>query len=962
MQEKFAFGFENMNAPSESITKKLKDPNTTLEDLLKEDELLQELKSQNNDLINFFNKEKIKQMLNYITKEQEDDKLKGYKFPFVCSQIFGLEIDNIMKYFFITNKEMQELENKDNQNNKDNPEIKKEEEKKEKEKENEVKNEEEQKDKEPLKEEEKKDEIQEENKKGEQTTPLEKKEEENNDKDKEENKEENKGENKEKEKEKEEEDNKEKEEENKEKEENQSEENQSEDNQSQPENPENKIELIDYLFNNFFPKDETVKLNYVLCGYFSSLINNLLQINSLSFLKYIYLERQNFFYKMASHSYRKSISDTLSKLLHFESYLQNNETLDEKTNEDMRDQRKLILFEIFEKINIDMNNEDLNSLYFFVTGLIDETDIKEEKPLFEEIIKEKKIIKAIIKEPFDNLNLVNIDSNDDNEGYIILLNRRKNFGTLVDMISFFLKNIIKLKLDLPSNEIELKTAQNKLFLIGSELSEILKPLLQNNFIKKNENEKSQLQSFNDYYLKPLGEYKIKIIDLLTHLIPYFKNVSNFFDEILIQVDFFKSAFEFLLQYEWNNIYQESLLNLFKSLFDNADYHKEIHNHLIKEIKIFDIIQAHTNLDNIEKFNYKTTQDNSLSEEERGSSPIKRGYYSFFISLSYKLNWVMGGTPVDIQGDSNRKGSFTFMKRVPDEGDQKGAMNMLYGGFIDEPEEKDEKEEENLFSYECMKEFINDNWREFFGLNIENVIKQYEDKNWPKMEKKPFSMAEDFNNDNDKEVDLLNVPRDRGLDMFGDNEYNFENDEDNKERRGLYEANEDNNNEEVKHPFYSEDNFDFGNDKENKNDENINNDIVNNFRNENEFDFGDNDNKDDKDINQKKEENVDEIKNEENKEKIEEDNNVENKEDNKEENKKDNEGENKEINTEENKNEGKINNKEEKEEEKKEENKEINTEEKKEEIKEENKEENKEDNKEETKEINKEENKEENKTE
>ena len=205
--DKFAFGFENMNAPSESITKKLKDPNTTLEDLLKEDELLQELKSQNNDLINFFNKEKIKQMLNYITKEQEDDKLKGYKFPFVCSQIFGLEIDNIMKYFFITNKEMQELENKDN---KDNPEIKKEEEKKEKE--NEVKNEEEKKDKEPLKEgekkeeekEEKKDEIQEENKKDEQTTPLEKKEEENKDKNKEENKEENKGENKEKEKEKEE--------------------------------------------------------------------------------------------------------------------------------------------------------------------------------------------------------------------------------------------------------------------------------------------------------------------------------------------------------------------------------------------------------------------------------------------------------------------------------------------------------------------------------------------------------------------------------------------------------------------------------------------------------------------------------------------------------------------------------------------------------------------------------------
>ena len=129
MQEKFAFGFENMNTPSESITKKLKDPNSTLEDFLKDDELLQELKSQNNDLINFFNKEKIKEMLNYITKEQEDDKLKGYKFPFVCSQIFGLEIDNIMKYFFITNKEMQELGNNNINNNQ---EIKKKEKKKKK--------------------------------------------------------------------------------------------------------------------------------------------------------------------------------------------------------------------------------------------------------------------------------------------------------------------------------------------------------------------------------------------------------------------------------------------------------------------------------------------------------------------------------------------------------------------------------------------------------------------------------------------------------------------------------------------------------------------------------------------------------------------------------------------------------------------------------------------------------------
>ena len=113
------YGFENMNIPSESITKKLSDPNTTLDDLLKEEELLQEIRNKNKDLIKYFNKEKVKEMLDYITKEQVDEINKGYKFPFLCSQIFGLEIEEIMKYFFITNKQMEELEKKDSKENKE---------------------------------------------------------------------------------------------------------------------------------------------------------------------------------------------------------------------------------------------------------------------------------------------------------------------------------------------------------------------------------------------------------------------------------------------------------------------------------------------------------------------------------------------------------------------------------------------------------------------------------------------------------------------------------------------------------------------------------------------------------------------------------------------------------------------------------------------------------------------------
>ena len=117
--------------PSETIEKILSDKNKTIEDLLRDEDLLNELSSKNEKLIKYFDKEKIKILLNYIIKEPEIDenaaktqenKDKGYKFPFVSYQIFGLEINEIYKYFFMTNKQIKEELNKekngiDNNNN-----------------------------------------------------------------------------------------------------------------------------------------------------------------------------------------------------------------------------------------------------------------------------------------------------------------------------------------------------------------------------------------------------------------------------------------------------------------------------------------------------------------------------------------------------------------------------------------------------------------------------------------------------------------------------------------------------------------------------------------------------------------------------------------------------------------------------------------------------------------------------
>ena len=131
------FSESKIHQKSETIKKLLSDKNTKIEDLLREEDLLQDLEDKNEDLIKYFDKTKVKQLIDYIIKEPQIDsnnpndasnKDKGYKFPFKCSQIFDLENKQIFKYFFMTNKEIEEeskneLENKGNDKDK-NPENK----------------------------------------------------------------------------------------------------------------------------------------------------------------------------------------------------------------------------------------------------------------------------------------------------------------------------------------------------------------------------------------------------------------------------------------------------------------------------------------------------------------------------------------------------------------------------------------------------------------------------------------------------------------------------------------------------------------------------------------------------------------------------------------------------------------------------------------------------------------------
>ena len=96
------------------IDKKLKEnKNLPLEDILSEDTIIDEIENKNKLLYEYFNKEKIKQMIDYIIKQPplNSSHDKGYKFPWVCSQIFSIEDREFMKYFLKTNSELKITKN-----------------------------------------------------------------------------------------------------------------------------------------------------------------------------------------------------------------------------------------------------------------------------------------------------------------------------------------------------------------------------------------------------------------------------------------------------------------------------------------------------------------------------------------------------------------------------------------------------------------------------------------------------------------------------------------------------------------------------------------------------------------------------------------------------------------------------------------------------------------------------------
>ena len=687
----FHIGHKKKAATTGELDKKISEnKNIPLEEILAEDSLIDEVQSQNKTLIKYFNKDKIKQMIDYIIKEppNDDNHDIGHKFPWVCSQLFNIGDSNIMKYFLKTNQELEDEEkeeNKDGNNNNDieindssNIKI------------NEI---------------------------------------------------ENKKENS------------------------------------------NRIELLDYLLTFLSSNTEP---NYVLCGYFASIIKTLLNLNQTLIIKYLYLENKEFIRKLIYHSYRQSISEILNKIVQYDS----NE--DEFNIEDMALIRMDILEGLFDQININMDNEKLDSISTLIKSLA--TDER----LLSEMVNNRKVIECLITRPFKDVNLI---KKENNEGEEVLINKRRNFDILIEIIISWINYINSFDIEMPSSnddededeeggendkdkekdkekEKEKEKDENSISdssdredgdvnhtLLSYALFNVLTNLIKFNFNKNNTNDSDQtkiLQSFDEKLLAPLGQFRIKIVELLGHLFTYFKNIPSLYDKLLIDSQFFENAFAYLFEYELNNVYQEALLFLLKKFLNYSSKHSLLAEYIFEKLKIMDMII--TKLKDVDLSDDPEENKNKDRFVYQSGNTTSRGYIAFLISLAYKINTIIGGDPLRINDTLSREGSISFITRTAPFV-TKEEINDYYG--MDENElyeavshESREKTSKLNCAVKSMEKYLNDSWNEFFYDHIADKIRLYEtklykeDKNRDSIFHNPFVLENDDVGDMAEDEDVL----------------------------------------------------------------------------------------------------------------------------------------------------------------------------------------------------------------
>ena len=617
--------------PETELEKNLSEKNLSLEEYLKKEEAIQCFKDMKKNAQNYFTRDKIRQLIKYITEEPEEDEFnRGYQYPYVASEMLKSAGERIQEMIVFSKEEFNKkykIEINDKISNKENSLIK--EEKKEENKEDKI---------EEHKENEIKEEIKDEKvlvKNKDITIEI-----------IDENSKENSF--------------------GKEKEDKR---------QIRKINIDKHNELLDLLLD--FITKKNGGLNDVLCGYFSSVLLSLLNMYPCDIFLYLLFVRRDALEQIVMHSYQKSLSNISSKILKFEQYYLEIKKKNE-SNPGMIDlellNSKKSAFEDFrtkllEKIitSIDLNGfKDQNGNY------LEGIDIESIFLVLYDLLEDVSIIFPItydneIKEHVFNILEENIFDENNN----IINEKKKNmYNYFVIFLSKMLYNLPKMKKtndkfypEFDYSNIFEKIKNKKPLSFNERLIILIPKIITVNF-----------QEISILKNGPLGLHNIYIMDLVLAFLNYAENKPTLFDFIILESGFMDKSISYFFKHQLNNIYHSKFVQLFDKYLKKAENHPLLTDYFFNKKKfhliLLNFINEEKESEYLNKYQYKT-----------GKTTISC-MYIYVIDLIYKIQAASGLKLLEEKSKKDLNilnyGYFEFLK---DEKATKDIINLKMPKYV-----------------------------------------------------------------------------------------------------------------------------------------------------------------------------------------------------------------------------------------------------------------------------------------
>jgi hypothetical protein len=237
----------------------------------------------------------------------------------------------------------------------------------------------------------------------------------------------------------------------------------------------------------------------------------------------------------------------------------------------------------------------------------------------------------------------------------------------------------------------------------------------------------------------LGRLNINILDLVAEMLIFMKKIPNIFDSILINNNFVQNSINYFFKYQWNNLYHQKFILLFKIYLKEEINHKEITEFIFGKYKLHEILTNYLN----SSPEADTDEDKPKKFKFDSGKKINSGVYVHIIDLMYKIQVYSG-----LQ---------TFTK---EEREKLKIINLGEYEFLES--EKCEREEKKIDISQRIGNILKESqeWNNAMDNIVMPIIKKFEYK---------FSESEatnDNDNNNNKKDESTNSTESNGVSNFG----------------------------------------------------------------------------------------------------------------------------------------------------------------------------------------------------